>query len=287
MMYLLLSIFFSVVSVSFFKLFDRYQVKTFPAIAVNYLACFALGNLLAKHPVMFMEWWNEPWIIYAAILGILFISIFYAIGKTSQIMGISVSMVAAKLSVVIPVFIAVFFLDEHINFIKIAGVVLSLIAVVLISLGKEAHQDKKLWILPLLVFFGSGCIDALLNHIEVHFIPPADAGMVITTVFGMAGIIRMVVLGFNTIRNTHSPILHLREVVWGIALGITNYFSMYFLLKTIGYYQEASFIFPLNNIAIAGLSTLVSFLAFKEKLSLVNILGLLLAFISILLLSFR
>jgi uncharacterized membrane protein len=62
---------------------------------------------------------------------------------------------------------------------------------------------------------------------------------------------------------------------------------MYFLLKTIGHYQEASFIFPINNIAIAGLSTLVSYRVFKENLTKHNIVGLLLAFVSILILSFR
>ncbi len=287
MIYLLLSIFFSVVSVSFFKLFEHYKVKTFNAIAVNYLSCFALGNFLSNENILTEGVWQEPWVLYAIILGVLFISIFYTIGKTSQLMGMSVSMVSAKLSVVIPVFIAVFFFNETFNLIKLSGVITSLVAVVLISLGKEASQGKSFWVLPLIVFLGSGLIDSLLNYIDMHFIPPADAATVITTVFGIAGILGIIVLLLNAIRNRNKSILLKKEIFWGIALGIPNYFSMYFLLKTIGHYQEASFIFPINNIAIAGLSTLVSYRIFKENLTKHNIVGLLLAFVSILILSFR
>lgn len=287
MIYLLLSIFFSVVSVSFFKLFEQFQVKTFNAIVVNYISCFTLGNILSNKTVLTMNVYKEPWFWFAIILGVLFISIFYTIGKTSQLMGISVSMVSAKLSVVIPVFIAVFLLDEKFNIIKLSGIVISLVSVVLISLGKETSQGKSFWILPLIVFLGSGLIDSLLNYIDIHFIPPADAATVITTVFGIAGMFGMTILLLNAIRSRDKSILLKKELLWGFALGIPNYFSMYFLLKTIGHYQEASFIFPINNIAIAGLSTLVSYMVFKENLTKLNIVGLLLAFISIVLLSFR
>jgi uncharacterized membrane protein len=61
---------------------------------------------------------------------------------------------------------------------------------------------------------------------------------------------------------------------------------MFFLVKTLQYYQEASVVFPINNIGIAGLSTLVSFVFFKESLNKHNKWGLLLAAIAMIILSF-
>jgi uncharacterized membrane protein len=74
------------------------------------------------------------------------------------------------------------------------------------------------------------------------------------------------------------------SALWGMALGIPNYFSMYFLVETLAIFP-ATFIFPINNIGIVALSTLLAFVVFKEKLSVKNWLGLALALGAILLIS--
>jgi uncharacterized membrane protein len=79
--------------------------------------------------------------------------------------------------------------------------------------------------------------------------------------------------------------LNKKAILWGVLLGIPNYFSMYFLVKTLGVFP-ASYIFPINNIGIVALSTIIALLAFKEQLNKKNILGLGLAIIAILLISF-
>jgi uncharacterized membrane protein len=60
---------------------------------------------------------------------------------------------------------------------------------------------------------------------------------------------------------------------------------MYFLVETLGAF-DATYIFPLNNIGIVALSTLLAFWFFKEKLNKQNMLGLGLAFLAIILISF-
>ena len=57
-----------------------------------------------------------------------------------------------------------------------------------------------------------------------------------------------------------------------------------FLLETLSIFP-ASFIFPVNNIGIVAFSTMLAFVAFKEKLSATNYLGLVLALVSIILIS--
>jgi drug/metabolite transporter (DMT)-like permease len=283
MIYLLLSIFLSVLTVCFFKLFERFNVNTFQAIIINYATCVVVGNLFLPEPVITRPFWNEPWFLYALFLGVVFISIFYSIGLTSQKMGVSVSMVAAKLSVVVPITVAVLLHGETLNMLKVAGIVLSLTSVYLIS-KKENEQvegatNKLLWLLPIIVFAGSGVIDSMLKQMQHRFIPPANAGDILSTIFLTAfcvGCIGLVV-------RKEKP--ELKSLWWGIALGIPNYFCMYFLVKTLESF-DATVIFPVNNIGIVICSTLVSMLFFKEKLTGMNWAGFALAIVSILLISF-
>lgn len=285
MIYLLLSIALSVITVSFFKLFERYGVNTFPAIVANYFSCVVMGNLLNTEAVLFTPFWSEPWILLAMVLGLLFISIFYAIGKTSQQMGISVSMVAAKLSVVIPVAAAILLYNESLTWLKVVGFILSLVAVVCISIKENASaNNNRMWILPFIAFAGSGLIDTLLNHANMKYIPPANEGSIISMVFFFAAVLGILVLITGKVTGSDVRV-STKDVLWGLALGIPNYGSMYFLLVTLNHFNEAAYIFPVNNIGIAGVSTIVSYLAFSDRISKLNLLGLVLAVVAIVVLS--
>ena len=80
--------------------------------------------------------------------------------------------------------------------------------------------------------------------------------------------------------------VNLRNILGGIALGIPNYFSIYFLLKALqNEYLTSASIFTINNVAIVLLSTFLGILLFKEKISAKNWGGILLAVTSILLVA--
>ena len=284
MIFLILSIFCSVITVSFFKIFERFKVDTFQAIVGNYFVCVVTGNLISEKAIINTEFWNEPWFPFTILLGFLFITIFYCIAETTQKLGVSVSMVAAKLSVVIPVLFAVLFYQEQISLIKIGGITLSLLAVFLISKKDKniSSITKNSWVLPLIVFAGSGVIDTLIKFIESKFIPLSNAGNILSTAFLVAYILGMFFLAYQNIK--HNKNIVTKNILWGFALGVPNYFSMFFLVKTLENFN-ASHIFPVNNIGIVAFSTLASLLFFKEKLSKINFTGLALAIVSIILIS--
>jgi uncharacterized membrane protein len=56
------------------------------------------------------------------------------------------------------------------------------------------------------------------------------------------------------------------------------------MFKAMGYF-ESSFFFPVFNVSIVGLSTLIGIVFFKEKLNRTNKIGTVLAIITILLLA--
>jgi drug/metabolite transporter (DMT)-like permease len=284
MIYLILSIITSVIVVSYFKLFDKYQVNTFQAIVVNYITCTVMGNIMAEKPGITTPFWNEGWFPYTLVLGFLFISVFYSISQTAQKVGVSVSMVAAKLSVAIPVVYAFLFFNETLGMLKLSGIILSLAAVYFISRNNQTSTQKGLWYLPLYVFIGSGCIDSLLNIINKKYIPPFDTNHILSFVFLTAFVFGGSLLAYQIIRGKQQ--LSIKSILWGVALGIPNYLCMYFLLKTLGAFTEASIVLPINNIGIVLTTTLVGLFVFKEHLSKINWLGFLMAIASIIILSF-
>jgi drug/metabolite transporter (DMT)-like permease len=286
MIYLVLSIVFSTLTVSFFKVFHLKKVNTFQAIVVNYLTCGVIGTYLAKTPVYSVQFWQAPWLLYTVILGFLFISIFYLIALTAQKMSVAASMVSAKLSVVIPVLVAWQFLSESLSLTQIIGILISFIAVFFISARSEPnleHANKGFWFLPILVFLGSGCIDALLKFLESRYIPAYSSDDIVTATFLFAFVFGSLSLLVQQIKLKES--IQVKSLAWGLLLGIPNYFSMYFLVETLAVFP-ASFIFPINNIGIVAFSTVLAFWAFSEKLSVKNYIGLGLAIVSILLISF-
>jgi drug/metabolite transporter (DMT)-like permease len=168
------------------------------------------------------------------------------------------------------------------------GIILSLLAVYFISRKHENGETrtKNLWVLPAIVFVGSGIIDTTLNFIQKQFIPAVSEAYIITTVFSIAFVLGTIYLSYLVIFKNEK--ITFKNVYWGILLGIPNYFSMLFLVKTLSYFPTASAtIFPINNIGIVAVSTLVSVWFFKEKLNSKNILGLALSLTAIALIAIK
>lgn len=110
MIWLILSILLSTSLFVAFKLFERFQVDLFSAIIVNYFTCFVLGNVYLGHRhILNIDTLNAEgfWPIIA--MGSLFIGTFFMMGTATQKVGASMSSMASKMSVVIPVFVAVLF----------------------------------------------------------------------------------------------------------------------------------------------------------------------------------
>ena len=77
-----------------------------------------------------------------------------------------------------------------------------------------------------------------------------------------------------------------KNIIGGVLLGIPNYFSIYFVLLSLESLGGAV-VFPVLNIGVVLISTLISYLVYKENLNKENWFGIVLACVSIfLLLSF-
>ena len=281
MIYLLISILSSTAIFVLFKLFNKYKIDTLQAIVVNYVAAFIFGALLNEGQIVPSEIAKSDWFIAAIGLGFLFIAIFYIMALTAQKNGLSVASVASKMSVIIPIVFGIYVYNESAGIQKITGITLALIAVYLTSVkAKDNTTQTQSFYLPILLFLGSGIIDTSVNH----FAPENKMPLFLAIIFGVAGIIGFIILGYNSIKL--KQYFNIKSVPFGIALGIVNYSSMYFLLKALrvdGF--ESSSVFTINNVVIVAISTLTGLLLFKERISNKNWTGIFIAIVSIILVT--
>lgn len=279
-MYLVLSILSSTLIFVVFKFIGKFNLSTLQVIVVNYITACICGVLATKHSLSIEEIFNSRWFIGAFLLGFLFISIFNLMALTAQKNGLSVASVASKMSVVIPVIFGIIAYNESVGFQKIIGVILALVAVYLTSVPAKTNARLTRHIyLPLLLFVGSGVIDTSIKY----FAPPENIQLFSATIFGFAFIVGIIVLSINYKKQIK---LRLAVVPFGILLGIINYGSIYFLLKALNARgAESSVIFTVNNVGIVALSTITGMLLFTEKISFKNWLGIILAMISILMVT--
>lgn len=280
---------FSILSTSIlfviFKLYQRFHIQTLYAIIVNYGVACAVGLWLYEGSVPIYRFFHTSWFWGPVALGILFVTIFNLMAKTAQVAGVSVASVATKMSLVIPVVFGVMFYQEKLSISQITGIFLALGAVYLASLKeKNFTLTKKDLLLPLLVFLGSGIIDIGMKYFEEHHLTPADVPLFSAMIFGFAALAGCIFVGIKTFK--HPLQVKVIDIAGGIALGIPNYFSIFFLIRALQYKEfHSSIIFTLNHVSVVILTTLLGILLFREKVSPKNWVGLVLALLSIVLVS--
>ncbi len=286
MIYLLLSILSSSIIFVVFKLFKRFDVNTLQAIIVNYFIACSVGYFGFVEDANISEIPSKPWFYGTLILGLLFIIVFNLAAITTQRSGLSVVSVATKMSVAIPVLFGILYFNESTGILKVLGIILALIAVYLSSIKAKTGIaiKKKNLVYPILVFIGSGLIDTLIKFIESGYVNKTDVAIFSSTIFSVAGTIGILVLIFQGL--TGKLRITGRNILGGIALGIPNFFSIYFLVMALRNNRfESSTIFTINNVAIVLVSTILGIILFKEKLITKNWIGIILAIISILLVA--
>ncbi len=271
-----------------FKSFEVFKIENLHALLVNYITCAILCNVFsANGPVVLTAFWQHDWFPLTVFLGILFISIFYASAITAQKVAVSVSIVSSKMSVVIPVLFAYYYMDGKLNYITIIGIIGSLLAVYFTVKREEKSRLSGLGniLFPLAVFLGSGIVDSSLNYLQHTYMNSSDVNDQLGLIFGIAGVSGLVVYMIQIATKKQKP-FQIKSVAGGMVLGSFNYISTICLMKALNEKViEKTVLFPVANVAIVALTTVLSIIFFKEKLSKQNWLGIVLCLMFILLIS--
>jgi drug/metabolite transporter (DMT)-like permease len=290
LVYLLLSVALSSGIFMVFKAVGRLKLELCPVVVINYLTCFLLGNLLlGSEHVLNSEIIQLPGFFPTASMGLIFVGTFVLMGYSTQKAGASMSAMASKMSVVIPVLVAVIFLGESIGIKGIAGVILALVSVYLVSTGSESGLGSVGRFDPvlLLVFIGSGMVDTGLNLIKYADFKGFNNLQFASITFGGAAVVALMVSVFQLNRWK----LFFRQgsfkgIVLGVLLGTINYFSIVAMYAAIDAYQgKTGVFFTLNNIGVLLLTIFLGYFL-GEKYNSKTLVGVFFAIIAILLLGF-
>lgn len=267
-----------------FKLFERFKIDMFQAIVANYFTAFLIGIGLYHN-----EWNNDAltdnsWMFFALITAVLFISLFFLMGISSQKNGVASTSVAVKMSMAISLVLMILGYAEAVSFLKILGIILAFVGVYLVSTGKDQQRSDAVWML-IILFIGSGALDFILNIVQKHFLNSLSSSLYSAISLGFAGLLGSMLMIIKIVQKkiTFSG----RSLFAGIILGVPNYFSIYLLLlsyRTTGW--EDSKVLAVTNVSVVLCSALIGFIIFREQSTINKLIGLLAAVLAIVILYF-
>ncbi len=299
MLYFLLAVIFTVALYLIMRAYPRYRVHSFHAIVFNYYSCVATGLLLSPDLERYAQiQWTSTGTLLTLALGTMFVVAFVLIGQTTQKVSVTAGSLAANMSLVIPVLFGLFVFknaNKEYTLWNYLGLVLALVALGLSAIQKKTSSDSGTssmplnWLalsLPLLTFLATGTNNTLINYLSMSYYSPAEV-----TTFMVLSCIGAVIVGtlLLLIRVLfQNERVSGRSLVGGLILGVPNFLSFYFLLKALGAFgNSAAFVFPIYNILTMMASAAAAWLLFREKLTTLNRVGLVLAVIAIILISYQ
>ena len=286
MIYLLLSILFTTGLILIFKLFERFEIDNFQAIVFNYITAASICIFVSDSPINIQQISVQPWFKSSLIIGILFICIFNLMAYSAQKIGIAITSVSTKISLCIPVIFGFIYYGDSISLLKILGIVLALISIYFTSKKDESIKGiKPNYIkVPIILFIGTGLLDLVLIYSQETF-EIVSKGLELefsSVLYTIAGIIGVPIMLFKHFTGQK---IQLKNIVAGIGLGVPNVLAIVFFLKCLNHFPESTFVFPINNMGIVATSAIFASILFKEHLSKINLIGIVIAMASILLIS--
>ncbi len=303
MIYLILAILFSTGVFVAMRLFERFRLDNHQALMWNYVFAAGTGFLMCKQFDTPAQLVSEPWFGLSLITGFWFIFTYLLMTASTQRSGVTVTSLSSKLSVVLPTLAGVILFGERLNFVATMGIVLALVALVLVVGGKNKtaspHIDShvapalarndmrgkanKNWLLPLLIFFGTGTGDILMKLTEQRH-QGDDMSFMIAFIYFIALLFGILIVSHDLIRGKSK--WQWKSALGGIGLGVINFFSTYCVYHAMRCFDNVV-LFPVYNIGVVSITALTGWLIFKEKLTWKNYLGLVIAIIAVILITLK
>jgi drug/metabolite transporter (DMT)-like permease len=284
MFYIFLSICCSVTVSVLLKLAKRYQIDVYQAITWNYSAAIFLTWVFFRPQMVSLQ--GAPIVTYVS-LGILFPLLFVVIAASVTLTGIVRTEVAQRLSLFIPILAAVFLFGEALNWIKITGISIGIIAMLCLIPWKQRHAVRRRptnsWFYLLLIFIGMGVIDVLLKEIAKFTAVPFTTSLFIVFILAFA----VAFIGLIYMVYTKKMKFSWPHIIIGWVLGTANFGNILFNIKAHqALANQPSTVFSTMNIGVIVLGSMVGLFIFREKLGRLNLAGIVLAIIAIVIISF-
>jgi drug/metabolite transporter (DMT)-like permease len=265
---------------------DRKNIPVFPVIVMNYVVASALGFIVARPYPSLTSILTSEWLIFASIIGFLFIVMFQFVGFAVPKIGLGVTGISTRMGVVMPILFSIIYYHEQIRLLKVVGIVMALLALFFIMYRKNSLKTQaKYMFFPLLLFLGSGIADSFVKYSQQEFVSDELLPFFSTMIFFVSLIVGLIINLFrkeSLFRNLDRKIIG-----WSVMLGTVNLGSIFFLLNALKNSNiDSSVVFGINHLSIITIVVLSGIIFFKEKLTKMNRLGIAFAFAAIIILTF-
>lgn len=284
--YLVIAVCCSVAVSLLLKLLRRQLLDIRQTIAAGYPVAVLLTFLLLKPDIQTVTNLGSAWVVIIA-LGILLPSVFVILGRAISTAGMIKADAAQRLSLIIPIIAAAVLFGEMISPIRALGLIIGLLALAALVI-KTPHANltavsndhlsentsgkfpSAVWLIG--VFVGYGVIDVLFKQV-------AKQGAAFPlTLFVSFSLAALFLGGYLFLQQTQwQP----KALLFGLVLGALNVGNIYAYIRAHQVLSESpSIVFTGMNVGVIVVATLVGASVFHEKLSKLNILGLILAVVS-------
>lgn len=270
MIYLILAIASSSLISIFMRLSENHIKNEMGMFMASYALCAALavGFMDKSAPQLLLGTHDQHLtVILGIITGAFFLGGFLFLKYNMKYNGIVLSSTFMKLGVLIPTIMAIVVFGEVPSVLQIVGIAIAIVAIIIINFEKEPHGsnsigeskngNKKILLLVLLLLGGLG--DSMSNIFEKLGPDSGKDGFLLLTFFTAFVItVAIVVLGKKKLCKA--------DILFGLLVGVPNYFSARFLLASLGS-LEAVIVYPTYSVGTMVVVTIVGVIAFREKIS--------------------
>ena len=290
MIYLILAVVTSSLISIFMRLSEKHIKNEMGMFMTNYALCAVLaiaftdksGNLLGTEN-------QHLTLIIGCITGMFFLGSFLFLKYNMKYNGIVLSSTFMKLGVIIPTIMAIVAFGEMPTPMQVAGIALAIVAIIIIHFDNDAEgeegalqakdktkgSNKKILLLVLLLLGGLG--DSMSNIFDKVGPESGKNGFLLLTFF-TALVITTVIVIYNKKKVCKEDIL------FGLLIGVPNYFSARFLLASLGAI-DAVIVYPTYSVGTMVVIAAVGVIFFREKISAKKAIALCLIAVAITLLN--
>lgn len=227
-------------------------------LAVNYLMCTFLAWAYTGLGSFFpMEPGRQTTVILGGINGVLYLAGFVLLQRNIRVNGVVLSSTFIKLGLLVAMVVSVVFFGERPQIWQWAGFALAVAAIVLMNYRPGEGKAGNMASLLLLLLAGGGG-DAMSKVFEELGNPTFSDHFLLIT-FLMALGLCLILFGISKVP------AGTWEVLFGLLIGIPNFFSAKFLLGALKDIA-AVIVYPVYSVATILAVTVTGVLVFREKL---------------------
>lgn len=199
--------------------------------------------------------------------------------KALSIGPMALTSIIASFSLIIPFLFGILFWDEGLTIFKFVGIILVLLSILFINLKKENRFSAKWFIYAIATLIANGICSVIQKMHQIKF--PS----LYRTEFMFWALLSVLIILFVTHkanRNTQSKLeFSLLGMISGIANCLANYIVLYLSAA-----ENASVLFPIISISNIIAVWIIGMIFFKERLRVLQVIGLLTGVVSVVLLKF-